>query len=122
MKKLRKLRLNDVQQLKTSELDMINAGRSSLPISDDCHCSYAGDSHMRTCVSADLSLATLVDAWNAFNNAPSKPKYISYLYGIIGLLLSANPSIDTYRMTFMGHCYDGEMLHYSKFESSKKLF
>ena len=122
MKKLRKLRLNDAQQLKTSELEMINAGRASLVISDPCHCSYRGDSHTRTCISADLSLATLIDAWDAFNNAPSSSKYITYLYGLIGLLRSADPSIDTYKMTFTGYCYDGKMLHYSKFESSKKLF
>lgn len=119
MKKLRKLRLNDVQQLKTSELEMINAGRSSVIISDSCHCNYRGDYHKKICVSADLSLATLIDAWDAFNNAPSKSIYIPYIYGTFGLLRSANPSIDTYRMTFTGYCYDGEMLHYSRFESSK---
>lgn len=122
MKKLRKLRLNDVQQLKTSELEMINAGRASMIISDNCHCSYSGDYHMRTCVSANLDLYTLKEAWDSFKNAPMYSKYMPYIAGAVSLLIAADPSIDTFKMTFTGKCYDGYMVHYSKFVSSKKLF
>jgi len=115
MKKLRKLRLNDVQQLKTSELEMINAGREFISV-ESCDCKYIGDTHTRVALSANVSLSKLLDVYGQTiatldTFARYGGKYGECIGAIIGIYNASrliDPRIDVFEMELIKRDYTGE--------------
>lgn len=106
MKKLRKLHLNEAQCLQMNELEKVGVGRGGWILSDHCTCKYAGDYHIRTVLSANISVNNLVSVYGAAKTGAEiggcfGPYVAAGLGAIMGAYVGAeliNPTIYSIKM------------------------